>query len=85
MASLGVYKTYSFRTKDPVIDELRTVIKDQGESYREISTASGVATGTLRGWFHGGTRRPQHATVMAVARALGWDYQLVRKGPRSGG
>lgn len=78
MASLGIYKTYSFRTKDPAIDQLRTIIKDQEESYKDISAASGVSEATLYAWFHGTTRRPQHATVMAVVRALGWDYRLTK-------
>ena len=32
----------------------------------------------LRGWFRGETRRPQHATARAVARALGHDLKLVK-------
>jgi hypothetical protein len=83
MASLGIYKTYSFKDKDPAIDSLRTIIQDQGEKYSSISAKSGVSEGTLHGWFHGKTRRPQHATIVAVARALGWDYRLVRKNGRS--
>jgi transcriptional regulator with XRE-family HTH domain len=80
MRSLGVYKSYSFRTKDPVIDELRTVVKDEAVSYQQISEASGVSAGTLHNWFHGTTRRPQHASIMAVTRAMGYDYELVKSG-----
>lgn len=78
MRSLGMYKTYSFRTKDPVIDEIRTIIKDEGAKYKDIADTSGVSEGTLYNWLHGATRRPQHASVMAVTRALGYDYQLVK-------
>lgn len=80
MRSLGVYKSYSFRTKDPVIDELRTVVKDEAVSYQQVADASGVSAGTLHNWFQGETRRPQHASIMAVTRAMGYDYVLVRKG-----
>lgn len=80
MRPLGLYKTYSFRNKDPVIDELRTVVKDAGASYSGIAEASGVSSGTIYNWFHGATRRPQHASIMAVARAMGYDYELVKKG-----
>lgn len=80
MRSLGVYKSYNFKNKDPAIDELRTVIKDEGASYLQIQEASGVSSGTMYNWFHGQTRRPQHASIMAVARALGYDYQLVKEG-----
>jgi transcriptional regulator with XRE-family HTH domain len=78
VASLRIYKTYSFRDKDPCIDQLRTPAK--AVKYSEIAAKSGVSEGTLRNWFHGTTRRPQHASVMAVARALGYDYKLVKRG-----
>ncbi len=65
-----LYKTYLFRDKDPVIDSLRDVVKKNG-GYGKVSTASGVSHGTLANWFDGPTRRPQFATVAAVARSMG--------------
>lgn len=65
------YKTYLFRTKDPVIDQLRTIKADAEESDTRISAASGVSTTTLYNWWSGKTRRPQSASVEAVGRALG--------------
>jgi hypothetical protein len=85
MAQLGMYKTYSFRNKDPVIDQLRTVVKDTETTYKAISEKSGVSETTLWNWFSGTTRRPQHASVMAVTRALGWDYRLVKINGRGRG
>src|SRR5262245_6187408 len=73
-----IYKSYSFIDKDPVIDKLRTIVEDEGESYTAIHDMSGVSTTTLWNWFSGETKRPQYASVMAVARALGWDMQLVK-------
>src|SRR5262245_21549085 len=75
-----LYKSYSFKEKDPIIDILRTVVQDEGASYAEIERASGVTTSTLYNWFSGGTRRPQFASVMAVTRGLGYDLKLVKKG-----
>ena len=74
------YATYNFVDKDPVIDELRTIVSDEKASYADIHATSGVSVNTLYNWFNGGTRRPQHATIMAVARALGYDYKLVKTG-----
>lgn len=65
------YKTYLFRTKDPVIDELRTMRSDGDFKNSAISESSGVATTTLYNWWHGKTKRPQSATVEAVGRAMG--------------
>ena len=79
MATATVYNTYRFKDKDPAIDKLRTVVQDSGKSYVDIHVASGVTVTTLRNWFKGGTRRPQHATLMAVARSLGYDYRLVKQ------
>lgn len=78
MAKVTIYKTYRFRDKDPIIDELRTAVKDEGLSYQDIHLMSNVTVTTLRNWFEGETRRPQHATIMAVARAVGRDMKLVK-------
>ena len=65
------YRSYSFVDKDPVIDRLRTMVQREGLSYGEIGTISGVSGTTLHNWFDGQTRRPQFATVAAVASSLG--------------
>lgn len=76
--AIRTYKTYRFINKDPVIDELRTMVRDKKASYKQIHEDSDVATSTLHGWFKGKTRRPTHATVRAVMRSLGYDYKLVK-------
>lgn len=68
---LKTYKSYSFIDKDPVIDSLRTIVSDSHKKYSTIKADSGVSTTTLHNWFHGKTRRPQFATVSAVAKACG--------------
>lgn len=73
------YKSYNFKDKDPVIDELRTIVQDSGSSYRAINQASGVSTSCLYNWFAGPTRRPSHAAVAAVAAVLGYELQFIRK------
>lgn len=64
-----MYRTYMFKDKDPVIDHLRTAMN--GHKWSKVSTDSGVSVGTLSNWFVGETKRPQFATVAAVARSLG--------------
>lgn len=66
-----LYQTYLFKTKDPVIDYLRTAKAKAGIKNSGISRNSGVSAGTLNNWFSGTTRRPQFATVMAAARGIG--------------
>lgn len=73
---LKPYKSYVFRNKDPVIDKVRTVVQDSGESYEEIHRASGVSTTALYNWFSGPTKRPQHASLNAVLRALGKQFVI---------
>lgn len=70
---LKPYGTYVFKTKDPVIDELRTLKADANMKDKHISALSGVSTGTLGNWWgpNGGTKRPQNASVEAVGRAIG--------------
>lgn len=73
-----LYKTYLFKNKDPIIDELRTIIQDTGITYNDISVVSGVTKQTLHNWFHGATKRPQYATVAAVLAAIGYEHRLVK-------
>src|SRR5262245_5917547 len=82
MAAIKTYKSYMFVDKDPVIDELRTLVKDSGLSYDEVSDECGVASSTLYSWFHKDTRRPQNATIEAVGRGLGFKRKWVRTGER---
>jgi transcriptional regulator with XRE-family HTH domain len=79
MSDFKLYKSYSFRDKDPIIDQMRTAVQDVGLSYGQIEGESGVSSSTMYNWFHGDVRRPQFATIAAVARAIGYDIQLVSK------
>lgn len=80
MATVSVYKTYRFMDKDPVVDQLRTIFEDEHASYEKVSADSGISATTFYNWFHGKTKRPQHATVVACLRALGYDYKIVKGG-----
>ena len=69
--ALKTYKSYNFRDKDPIIDVLRTARSDAGLSIQDASISSDVSQTTIRNWEMGQTRRPQFATVVAVARVYG--------------
>ncbi len=72
MAKRGIlYKSYVFKDRDPIMDELATARADEGVSFEETVAASGVSSSTLRNWERGKVKRPQFATVAAVARAYG--------------
>ena len=74
----GLYTSYLFRDKDPVIDVMRGVVEDANMSYQDVRDESGVSKSTIRNWFHGKTRRPQFATVAAVAGACGAGVNIGR-------
>lgn len=73
-----IYKSYVFRDKDPVIDELRTLVEQHygervsGKQLGEITAEGGPSTSCMRSWFFGTTKRPQNPTVEAAGRALGY-------------
>lgn len=71
------YKSYNFLNKDPIIDEIRTVVQLTGRTYRQIHEDSGVSVDTLVHWFSGTTRKPQAATVNAVLRCMGYKLGIV--------
>jgi transcriptional regulator with XRE-family HTH domain len=70
------YKSYSFVDKDPMIDQVRTIILDSHDTYKAIAEASGVTENTIRNWLDGATRKPQAATFNAVLRALGYKLTI---------
>jgi len=81
------YKTYRFKNKDPVIDELRTMVQGIAEVRgisevrlrNNIANDIGMSEATLWSWFNGPTKRPQYASVKAVVRALGYELQIDSK------
>lgn len=84
---MRLYRSYVFRSKDPVIDELRTIIQDttgdkalQSSTLSQIEDDGGPTVSCMQGWFRGQTKRPQNCTVEAVGRALGMKRTWVKKG-----
>jgi hypothetical protein len=74
-----IYKSYVFRDKDPVIDELRTLAEDffkqkvNGRNLGEIEKGGGPKVGTMKQWFFGKTKRPTNATIEAAGRSIGFE------------
>lgn len=60
-----------------MIDVIRTVIQDSGETLSKISNDSGVNHNTIAKWLYGETRRPHAASMNAVLRALGYKLEVV--------
>ena len=81
--STFVYRSYSFVDKDPVIDSLRTLVQREGFAkkggLRRLSLLSDVSETAMANWFSGPTRRPQNASIEAVARAMGYRRQGFEK------
>lgn len=82
--TLKIYKSYSFRTKDPAINELRTIVEDHfgrrvnRKDLGKIEEAGGPTTGCMSAWFFGKTMRPQNPTLEAAGRAIGMRRKWVK-------
>ena len=75
--------SYLFRDKHPLIDVLRTKMKDEGVTYEELHRKTGVSVGTLVRWFDGTTKNPHAVTLNQAAAYFG--IELVWRGvARSG-
>lgn len=80
----NTYKSYIFRTKDPAIDELRTVVEDHfgrrvtKKDSKTIEHGGGPKAATVNAWFFGKTQRPQSASLEAAGRSLGFRRQWVK-------
>jgi transcriptional regulator with XRE-family HTH domain len=70
------YKSYNFVDKDPMIDQVRTIVQDSHMTYKAIGEASGVRTATISKWLNGDTKKPQAATFNAVLRACGYKLSI---------
>lgn len=80
---MRLYRSYSFKTKDPVIDELRTLLVDTYgrvgyKAYKQIEADGGPSITCMTMWFEGDTRRPQSASIEAAGRALGFKRVWVK-------
>ena len=81
---MKTYGAYLFRSKDPSVDELRTVIEDHfghrvtSKDLKQIAEEGGPTAPAMRGWFFGKTKRPQSATMEACGRAIGYKRQWVK-------
>lgn len=74
---LPTYKSYVFKDKDPVIDQLRTLVQDEFKSLdyaalNKIHEGGGPTVSCMAGWFFGDTRRPQSPTIEAAGRSIGY-------------
>jgi transcriptional regulator with XRE-family HTH domain len=72
------YHTYNFIDKDPVVDVMRTLITNKKFTMKELHEISGVSPQTIRNLFYGETKKPRFSTVMALARAMGYEFKLVK-------
>jgi hypothetical protein len=74
MAYTRILRPYNFVDKDPVIDEVRTVVTDEGliKRLRIVADLASLSYSTIDGWFNGDTKRPQNASIMAVMLSLGY-------------
>ena len=84
---LGGYKSYAFKDHDPILDQIDRLYELSSNAYgtgpmsmAQVENKSGVTASTLRNWRDRKTRRPQFATVKAVAKALGADLAIVYQG-----
>jgi len=82
MAYVKVSRTYRFMDKDPVCDELRTLVADAGLSGKKkahiVAKLATLSPSTIVNLFFGHTRKPQNATVMSIATSLGYERHWQR-------
>jgi len=79
-----IYQSYMFRDKDPVIDELRSMVEDtyghrvNHKSLAAVTQAGGPSISCMNAWFFGKTKRPVNPTIEAAGRAMGFKRKWVR-------
>lgn len=78
--TIGTYKAYNFKDRDPAIDELRNIAEEHfghrltGRELRAIEDAGGPTTSCMRAWWiQGTTMRPTNPALEAAGRAIGFE------------
>ena len=78
LAFLHRDRGYRFIDRDPVLEEICTIITQSGKTPHEISELTAqsggakVAPQTIYKWLNGDTKKPQNFTVTWVGYVLGW-------------
>ena len=87
--TLKAYKSYLFKDKDPVIDEVRTMFEKRYNRrvdhamLHDVEDSGGPSAGCMSRWFFGDTKRPQTTTIEAAGRTLGFQRRWVKmKAPK---
>lgn len=85
----GTLKTYLWRDKNPIIDKVRTKVKDiygdiNAEALKDIEFSGGATRSCTKGWFFGNTQDPKHSNIEATLRSMGltMDIRPLRKKTR---
>lgn len=78
MPRARLYRTYTFNGQSPTIGELLELMKLSRASFKDIHNMSGVSVSGLYDWKSGRVSYPTEPTMRAVARAMGFDFKLVR-------
>lgn len=70
-------RTYRFIKKDPICDEIATLVDDAGLRGRhntgKVATLATLAKQTVDNLLYGDTRSPQNRTIMSIATSLGYE------------
>ena len=89
MSVLKLVKSYNFVDKDPAIDYLRPSFEANQLTVNALAVQANVSPSTVSNIFYGATRKPQFATMVRIARAIGPEgeralIECVKNGGTSG-
>lgn len=78
--TIGCYKAYNFRDRDPAIDKLRNIAEEHfgrrltGRELKAIFEGGGPSVGCMRAWWiQGTTMRPTNPALEAAGRSMGFE------------
>ena len=68
---------YLFFARDPLLDDVVSLIRNDGRSYKDLAAASGVSDSTIASWDKGLVYRPQGLTMANVLASMGKRINIV--------
>lgn len=69
---------YRWISKDPIIDEMMYLAKQDGRSLSSLAIRAWLSPTTVTNWYKGRTKRPNRISVEFFLRAMGYEMRIVK-------
>lgn len=66
------YRSYNFVNQDPIVDAVRTMVRDEGLREKDVVSLSFLSPGCVGNMLGGVTRSPRFTSIAALCSGMGY-------------